>query len=97
MKSTVAKEKFGSVDRFGRILIPKPLRERWGLTEGAKVVFEEDYEGLKIHPPYEACGLMPSKGFLVADVSADEEIEVKEAIVRGREERLERLRKAGER
>lgn len=54
-----------SLDKFGRVIIPKPIREHLGLQPGAMLEIEEvDHQILlKLHdePPY----LKREEGFLV--------------------------------
>ncbi|MBW3582070.1 MAG: AbrB/MazE/SpoVT family DNA-binding domain-containing protein [Euryarchaeota archaeon] len=39
-----------TVDDKGRVLIPKHLRERYGLTPGTEVHFDTGRHGVEIHP-----------------------------------------------
>lgn len=36
------------VSSKGQVVIPKPLRDRWGIPEGAVVSFTEDAQGLRL-------------------------------------------------
>ncbi len=42
------------VSSKGQVVIPKPLRDRWGIAEGAVVVFTEDAQGLHLTVQREA-------------------------------------------
>lgn len=42
------------VSSKGQIVIPKPLRDRWGIEEGAVVSFTEDAHGLHLQVQREA-------------------------------------------
>lgn len=39
-----------SVDKLGRLVIPKEVRDRWNLTPGSILDLEETDEGLTLHP-----------------------------------------------
>ncbi len=36
------------VSSKGQVVIPKPLRERWGIGEGSTIAFTEDAQGLHL-------------------------------------------------
>ena len=42
------------VSSKGQVVIPKPLRDRWGIGEGAVVLFTEDAHGLHLQVQKEA-------------------------------------------
>ena len=42
------------VSSKGQVVIPKPLRDRWGIAEGAVVAFTEDAQGLHLTVQREA-------------------------------------------
>lgn len=39
------------INSKGQLVIPKELREKYGIKAGAAVVFQEEEEGIKILPP----------------------------------------------
>ena len=39
-----------SIDKLGRVVIPKDIRDRWNLTSGSTLDLEETDEGLTLHP-----------------------------------------------
>jgi AbrB family looped-hinge helix DNA binding protein len=41
---------FRQIDELGRIVIPKELRERFGMKSGDEVMIEFDEDGIIIHP-----------------------------------------------
>jgi AbrB family looped-hinge helix DNA binding protein len=46
-----------TIDRFGRVVIPKRVREDLGLEAGESLVIEERAEGILLRPTREATGL----------------------------------------
>ncbi len=95
MKATAPRRRTGSVDGFGRVVIPKPLRNKWGLKKGAKVLFEEEHDGLKILSPVDPCRLVSEGGFLVADVRPAEDVDSGNVLGRVRGDRSARIRRGG--
>jgi AbrB family looped-hinge helix DNA binding protein len=78
-----------TVDRFGRVLIPKALREAAGLCEGTNVeVIKEDH-GLRIVPREESVLLKAVKGVLIASGEAAGDLAA--AVRRHRQQRLGKL------
>ncbi|QLA14712.1 AbrB/MazE/SpoVT family DNA-binding domain-containing protein [Desulfolutivibrio sulfoxidireducens] len=53
------------LDKYGRLSIPKPMRERLGLRPGAPVTLQEGGEGLLVRPANERTGLVEKDGLLV--------------------------------
>ena len=41
---------FRQIDELGRIVIPKELRERFGIKNGDEVMIEFNEDGIIIHP-----------------------------------------------
>ncbi len=53
------------IDKAGRIVVPKPIRERLGLSAGSGLTLEETPEGFTLRPLEERPSLIRKKGFLV--------------------------------
>lgn len=53
------------VDKSGRVVLPKPLRQRLGLRAGATLDVTEVAEGLMLRPVTHRPSLIKSKGLLV--------------------------------
>jgi len=74
----------GSIDRFGRVVIPKKVRDRLGLRAGSPISIEESGGELRIAPlKAEACFYRAADGFLVlttggADLPSDPVAEMRE-------------------
>ena len=49
------------VDKLGRIVIPRELREKYGLTEGATIEFFDVGEGVTVKPYGPFCKICRSK------------------------------------
>lgn len=75
-----------TIDRFGRILIPKPIRRALGLAPGTRFRIEARGEGLTLTPEPSAPVLVEEEGVLVFSGSGGEDVQ--EALEGEREERL---------
>jgi AbrB family looped-hinge helix DNA binding protein len=53
------------LDKFGRIVIPKAIRDRLGLEPGTELEMEEREDGVLIKPPDEEALLEMENGILV--------------------------------
>lgn len=63
-----------SIDRFGRVLVPKRLRERLGLDAGTQVDLQIDGDMLVLRPLPPEPTLGHEGAVLVAHVEADEDL-----------------------
>ena len=55
-----------TIDKAGRIVVPKALRERFGLREGSELEIEGNAEGILLKPEAQESGLVRDKhGWLV--------------------------------
>ncbi len=54
-----------TIDKFGRVVIPKRLRQRQGMEAGAVVKIEEDGTGIRLTPVCEDSGWVYQDGILV--------------------------------
>ncbi|MDI6728728.1 MAG: AbrB/MazE/SpoVT family DNA-binding domain-containing protein [Thermodesulfovibrionales bacterium] len=59
-----------TIDRFGRIVVPKDMRKRFGLTPGAQVEIEEQDKEIVIRQVAEKPPLRVENGLLVFDGEA---------------------------
>jgi AbrB family looped-hinge helix DNA binding protein len=78
------------VDRFGRIVVPKELRDRHGLLPGSEVEIEDGAETITLRLVSDLPGLIEKEGILVFRGYATGDLE--SSI---RTHREERLRKSG--
>jgi AbrB family looped-hinge helix DNA binding protein len=54
-----------TVDKFGRIVIPKKIREDFNLTAGSQIRFEENNRAIILKPVYGEPNLHLKEGVLV--------------------------------
>lgn len=78
-----------TVDRFGRVVVPKSMRERIGLRAGTAVEIEESEGHITLWPIEEASPLVLKDGVLVFTGTAVGELEA--VVAKNREERVRRL------
>ena len=53
------------IDKAGRIILPKPIRDRFQLREGSELLLEERTDGLTLRPVEQRSAMVPEDGFLV--------------------------------
>ena len=69
------------VDKLGRIVIPKELRDKYGFTEGARIEIHDAGEGICVKPYDTLCRICRSR------ISADTELPLcDECIKKAREQ-----------
>jgi AbrB family looped-hinge helix DNA binding protein len=78
-----------TIDRFGRVVIPKQIREDLGLEAGESLVIEGRSEGILLRPAREATGLRRKGRVLV--FSGTETGDPGDLVRRVRDERLHKL------
>jgi AbrB family looped-hinge helix DNA binding protein len=84
-----------TIDRFGRVVIPKQVREGLGLEAGESLVIEERNEGILLRPAREAAALKHKGRVLVFTGQATGE--PGNLVRRARDERLHGLAGRGRR
>lgn len=77
-----------TLDKFGRVLIPKKIRVNLGLTSGCDLKIEEHDKEITLYPVTEESILVNKEGVMVVKCDAVEQIEGFEKKVR-----LQRLKK----
>lgn len=60
-----------TIDEAGRLVIPKPLRERFGLTAGTRLHIEAEEGRLLLSPERPGPCLVERDGFLVLDLPVE--------------------------
>jgi AbrB family looped-hinge helix DNA binding protein len=53
------------IDKAGRIVLPKPVRERFHLREGSELELEERSDGLTLRPVEQRSSMVQEKGIWV--------------------------------
>ncbi len=80
-----------TLDRFGRIVIPKAVRIDLGLSSGSALVLEEIEEGILLKPLREEPDVVEEDGVLVFTGAAEGDLTV--AVENDRQARLRSLSK----
>jgi AbrB family looped-hinge helix DNA binding protein len=78
-----------TLDRFGRIVIPKQVRDDLGLSPGSVLKLEERDEEIVLKPVVERSPLLLKDGILVFTGEVEGDLET--ALRRDRDERSRRL------
>jgi AbrB family looped-hinge helix DNA binding protein len=78
----------GTIDRFGRLVVPKEMRDRHGIGPGSEVEIEDTGSAIVLRPLEELPGLVEKEGILVFRGRATGDLE---GVVKG--QRGERLGK----
>ena len=77
-----------AVDRLGRVVLPKALRERYGLTAGAELELTDTGTGILLAPRRASTALRRLKnGFPVLSVAGKSTADLGQLIERSRSER----------
>jgi AbrB family looped-hinge helix DNA binding protein len=79
------------LDRFGRIVIPKKIREDFNLKTGMSILIEESEKSIILTPIHGEPNLHMKDGVLVFSGTAREDLG--EALARHRDERMRTIRK----
>jgi len=79
------------IDRSGRIVVPKSVRDRWGLRAGTDLEIEEGAGGLLLKPVAGRPSLVRDGRFLVHTGRLPAGLDILKAIADDREERLGKL------
>jgi AbrB family looped-hinge helix DNA binding protein len=82
------------MDRFGRVVIPRRVRERYGLVEGAfRLEVVEDAEGILLRPSAEEIPAQRhASGWMVFGSDDEEPVDPAEALELERERRHRAIR-----
>jgi AbrB family looped-hinge helix DNA binding protein len=79
-----------AIDRFGRIVLPKKIRDRHGLVPGSSVEIEDTGDSIKLHRLDELPGVVEKDGIMVFRGRATGDLDA--AIRAHRDERLGTVR-----
>ena len=81
-----------TVDKAGRVILPKPLRDRLGLRPGAALEVEDTAEGVTLKPVRQRPTLVKGKkGLWVYTGEVPANLDIVRAIDDAREERIRNL------
>ena len=79
------------IDKAGRIILPKPVRERLGLQPGSALEMEETQGGILLKPCEQRPALLKKDGFWVYTGELPPGFDVRRAIEDDREERMRKV------
>ena len=79
-----------SLDRFGRVVIPKAVRQRLGITPGQALEIDEGYDQIILRPVRPRADLEVREGVLVYS-GGELEGEVGDVVKADRERRIAKL------
>jgi AbrB family looped-hinge helix DNA binding protein len=79
------------IDKAGRVILPKPLRDRLGLREGSELELEETPEGVVLKPAERRPSMVRKQGIWVHTGKLPPAFDIVQAIREDREERLRKL------
>lgn len=79
-----------TIDRAGRVVIPKPMREELGLRGGEELEITTRDGRIEIEQPLRPMALVERDGFLAAEIEGEDQLTLTVDDVR---EVLERLRR----
>jgi AbrB family looped-hinge helix DNA binding protein len=79
------------LDKLGRVVLPKPLRARYGLRPGTELEITEGAQEFALRPAHHGPSLVEIDGILVHQGVPQGELDIAKAIREDREERLQHL------
>jgi AbrB family looped-hinge helix DNA binding protein len=79
------------LDKLGRVVLPKPLRARYGLRPGTELEIVEGPQEFALRPARSAPSLVEVGGILVHQGVPEGDLDIVKAIHEEREERLQHL------
>lgn len=80
-----------TIDKAGRIIVPKALRERYNLREGTRIELEAAADGIHLKAAQEQPSLVRKSGVLVHHGSDTSDIDVADFVNREREKRARNM------
>lgn len=78
------------MDKAGRVILPKPVRDRLGLHEGSDLDIEETPDGVLLKPTEQRPSMVKKQGLWVHTGKVPSGFDIVQAI---RDDREERIRK----
>jgi AbrB family looped-hinge helix DNA binding protein len=80
-----------TIDKAGRVVLPKPLRDRMGLREGSDLEVEETLEGIVLKPVGMEASIVKKDGFWVYTGKVPRGFDVVRAVEEDREARIREI------
>lgn len=78
------------MDKAGRVILPKPVRDRLGLREGSDLAVEETPDGVLLKPTEQRPSMVKKEGLWVHTGKVPPGFDIVQAV---RDDREERIRK----
>jgi AbrB family looped-hinge helix DNA binding protein len=79
------------IDRAGRVILPKPVRDRLGLQAGSEMEMEETAGGIVLRPAERQPSMIKKHGLWVHTGKVPSGFDIVQAIRDDREERIRKL------
>jgi AbrB family looped-hinge helix DNA binding protein len=79
------------MDKAGRVILPKPLRDRLGLHEGSDLLVEETPEGVILKPVEGRSSMVKKHGLWVHTGKVAPAFDLVQAVRDDREDRIRKL------
>jgi AbrB family looped-hinge helix DNA binding protein len=79
------------MDKAGRLILPKPIRDRLGLREGSDLEIEETAESVVLRPVVAEPSMVKTQGLWVHTGKLPEGYDIVQAIRDDRDERIRSL------
>ena len=79
------------IDEAGRIVVPKPIRDRLGLTPGSSLEIRESADGFALTLPEQRPAMIKKKGLWVHTGKLSPGYDLTKALAQDREERARKL------
>lgn len=79
------------IDKAGRVILPKPVRDRLGLRAGSDLEIEETAEGIVLKPAERRPSMIKKQGLWVHTGKVPEGYDIVQAIRDDREDRIRKL------
>jgi AbrB family looped-hinge helix DNA binding protein len=79
------------LDKLGRVVLPKPLRARYGLRRGTELEITEGAQEFALRPVRSGPSLVEIDGILVHQGVPQGELDILKAVREDREERLQHV------
>jgi AbrB family looped-hinge helix DNA binding protein len=79
------------IDKAGRVVLPKPVRDRLGLRSGSELEIEETAEGIVLKPAARRPSLIKKQGLWVHTGKVPPGFDIVQAIRDDREDRIRHL------
>jgi AbrB family looped-hinge helix DNA binding protein len=79
------------IDKAGRVILPKPVRDRLGLREGGGLELQETPDGLILKPAGRQPAMIQKQGLWIHTGKLPPGLDVMQAIQDDREDRIRKL------